>query len=166
MSASKKVVLKHYYVFNYEQTDLIDEDIVPAPEQPMVVRQAVGKHVALADGKTIFYSEQDDTIFGAFTSFAAGAFFKASIEATKTASRLDRDLEYTEEELVKLIGSSYLLGACALPQSTIAPELATIFISKLKVSPNSLWKYARYADQAYGMVSDWIAEAKPVKGAA
>ncbi|MCF6207510.1 MAG: ssDNA-binding domain-containing protein, partial [Sulfurovum sp.] len=166
ISASKKMVLKHYYVFNYEQTDLIDEDLIPVPEQPMAIRQAVGEHVTLADGKTIFYSEQDDTIFGAFASFDPGSFFKVSIEATKAESRLNRELEYPEEELVKLIGSSYLLGACSLPQSKIAPELASIFVSKLKASPNSLWKYARYADQAYSMVSGWIEEMKSLRGAA
>jgi antirestriction protein ArdC len=163
ISASKKMVLKHYYVFNYEQTDLVDENQIPVPEQPMALRQAVSSHVRLADGKTLFYSEQDDTIYGALESFSSEAFFKAAIEATKTKKRLDRELEYPEEELVKLIGSSYLMGACSLSQSVIAPELATIFISKLKASPNSLWKYARYADRAYGMISTWIEELKQTR---
>jgi len=156
--ASKKMVLKHYHVFNYEQTSLVDDDIIPAPEQPMAIHEAVSHNIRLENGKTIFYREEDDVIFEANGNFEAEAFFKVVIEATKHASRLERELEYPEEELVKLIGSSYLMGACSLEQNKIAPDIATIFVNKLKASPNSLWKYARYADQAYGLVSSWIDE--------
>lgn len=167
ISINKRMVLKHFYVFNFNQTTLIDEELTAIPEQPAAIRVAVGNHVALEEGKSILYNEENDTIYGAFSeNFNAEAFFKASIEATKHESRKDRHLEYPEEELVKLIGSSYLLGATGLPESKIAPDLAKIFIDKLQASPNSLWKYAREADQAYGLVSTWIEEMKTAKEAA
>ena len=164
MSASKRMVLKHFYVFNYNQTSLVDENAIPALEQPSAIRQAVSNHVTLEEGKSPLYKEENDTIYGAFTeNLNFEAFFKATIEATKHQTRKDRQLEYPEEELVKLIGSSYLLGTTGLPESKIAPDLAQIFIDKLQASPNSLWKYAREADQAYGMISTWIEEMKATK---
>lgn len=167
ISASKRMVLKHFYMFNYNQTSLVDENAIPALEQPSAIRQAVSNHVTLEEGKTPLYKEEDDTIYGAFAqNLNFEAFFKATIEATKHESRKNRELEYPEEELVKLIGSSYLLGITGLPESKIAPNLAQIFIQKLEASPNSLWKYAREADQAYSLISTWIEEMKTAKAVA
>ena len=167
MSASKRVVLKHFYVFNYNQTSLVDENVIPALERPSVVRLAIKNHVTLKkEGKYPSYKEEDDTIYGAFSeNLNYEAFFKAAIEATKHPKRKFRQLEYPEEELVKLIGSSYLLGITGLPESKIASDLAQIFIDKLQASPNSLWKYAREADQAYNMIYTWIEEIKTVREA-
>jgi len=166
ISVSKKMVLKHFYVFNYNQTTLHDEDIIPISQQPAAIRVAVSKQVKLdmSDSKIVLYKEEEDTIYGAFSEILNFEdFFKIIVESTKHPIRLDRNLEYVEEELVKLIGSSYLMGLTGLKINKISPELAEIFIQKMKQSPNSLWKYAREADRAYNMVNSWIKEIKAAK---
>lgn len=168
LSASKRTTLKHYHVFNYDQTTLEDNDVITKPKQPSALVVAVSKFVSYEQGEPMRYDEEKDCIFGLFDDepFDYPLFYKAVIQSTKHESRLDRNLEYSEEELVKLIGSSYLLGLTGLEQSKVAPDLASVFIDKLKTSPNSIWKYAREADSAYGMVSTWIESLGQVKGAA
>lgn len=168
ISASKRTTLKHFHVFNYDQTTLEDKDIITKPKQPSRLKVAVNKHISYEDGEPMRYNEDKDCIYGLFDEepFDYPLYYKAVIESTKHQTRLDRNLEYAEEELVKLIGSSYLLGLSNLEQSKIAPDLASIFIDKLKTSPNSIWKYAREADSAYGMIINWVEDLGQVKGAA
>lgn len=168
LSASKRTTLKHFHVFNYDQTTLEDNDIITKPKQPLALKVAVNKHVSYEEGEPMRYDENNDCIYGLFEKepFDYPLFYKAVIESTKHQARLDRNHEYAEEELIKLIGSSYLLGLTGLEQSKVAPDLASIFIDKLKTSPNSIWKYAREADNAYGMISTWIEGLGQIKGAA
>jgi len=158
ISIDKKRVFKHHYVYNYDQTTLEDNDVITKPEQPSALTLAVSKFVSYEQGESIRYDYEKDCICGVFNEkpFDYSLFYKAVIESTKHENRLNRNLEYVEEELVKLIGSSYLLSLVGLEQSKVAPDLASIFIEKLKASPNSIWKYAREADKAYNMVSTWI----------
>lgn len=167
--ASQKTVLNFFKVFNLDQTTLEDQDIIAKPEQPSALKVAIGNHIDHKDGEQIKYDEKLDCIYGAIGDsllFDFSQYYKSVIQATGSANRLNRETEYAEEELIKLIGSSYLLGMTGLDQSPVSPQLAEVFVNKLKTSPNSLWKYARLADEAYGMVSGWLEELMAAKGAA
>lgn len=158
LSASKKMVLKHFYVFNYDQTTLEDDNAVQEHEKPSVVQAAASSHIEHAHGVSEKYVYEEDKIITTGKESKTEKYFKSLIEATKHESRNARELEYPEEEIIKLIGASYLMGITGLPLSPLSADLAEIFIKKLKASPNSLWKYAREADKAYGVIRNWIDE--------
>jgi antirestriction protein ArdC len=160
--AKKTFVLKHYIVFNAEQTTL---DLTKGKgnsirkNAPAAIQLALDNNVTLIESEAKFtsYDESLDVIDGIFSPyFDHQDFYQSAIEATKHKDRLDRNLEFEEEEIIKTIGATFLSEATSLGTPELAPDMAELMLDKLGKNPFSMWKYAKHADAAYQLIISWV----------
>ena len=158
MKGSKTFVLKHYMVFNICQTNLrpatIEKQALVSPQN---IKIAAGNNLTLIDGKTPFasYDVEMDVLDGAFSCVDYNLLYQAIVESTKHESRENRDLEFEEEEIVKAIAASYLSYSSGVPFD-LNESIVEILLEKIDSNPNSLWKYARLADDAFKHIQTWV----------
>jgi antirestriction protein ArdC len=161
-TAKKTFVLKHYVLFNAEQTTLDLEkgkSLSVRKNAPAAIKIAADNNITLIQSEAHFtsYDVTLDVIDGVFSShFDNQDFYHSLIEATKHEKRLDRSLEYEEEEIVKTIGATFLSEATSLGIPELAPDMAEMMIDKLGKNPFSMWKYAKHADASYQLITTWV----------
>lgn len=133
-------MIKHYVVFNLEQTNLDPSEggTDLHKEPPISIKLAVDNHVSIIETSAHFFTYEGnvDAISGPFFSehFDYQDFFTIAVESTGHESRLNRELEPQEGEMAELL------------------------IDKLGKNPYAMWKYAKHADAAYSLIMDWVRE--------
>jgi len=151
-------------VFNLEQTNLDPSEggTDLHKEPPISIKLAVDNHVSIIETSAHFFTYEGnvDAISGPFFSehFDYQDFFTIAVESTGHESRLNRELEPQEEEIIKTVGATYLCECSGLGTPDIAGEMAELLIDKLGKNPYAMWKYAKHADAAYSLIMDWVRE--------
>jgi len=158
LKGTKTFILKHFIVFNVQQTTLVPLTTEKQSRiTPSHVKLATSKNVTFVDNDTPFasYDVEMDVIEGAFTCSDTSLFYQAVVECTKHETRNNRSLDYEEEEIVKAIGTSFLACATGLSYDLKA-ELVDSLIKKLDENPFKLWKYAKKGNEAFKTIQEWI----------
>jgi len=157
--------IKHFSAFNLDQQDGAEftQEEVEVLEDP-VEQLLTSCGTKISCGSVPMYDSELDTIFKSEDSEDEELVVRALIDSTGHKDRLNREFEYAEEELVGIIGTSFLSTSIGhTSELEYSEELANHWLDILNENPMFLYKASSQAQKACDYLFDKVKAVKVEK---
>lgn len=157
----KVMFMKHFTAFNLDQIEgiEIDLDIEVMNAQALIYDSGAELEVS---GGLPSYDEALDVVYvpKVIDEKTTALIYPSLIEWTGSKGRLDRSgLEYAEESLVDLMGSSFLCQSVGIDNVSYDPSLIERWLEVLDKNPMVLYGAASKAQKAYDLIFENVRSA-------
>lgn len=160
----KTMFMKHFTAFNLDQADDIDyEQISFKVDSIGALIEASGTNVV--NGVIPSYDVTTDELTYPESADVEdeSLVLKSLIESTGHATRLNREFEYAEEELISTVGASFLAKSVGVEDITYDEHLIEKWLLMLEEKPMFLYKAASQAQKATERLIESLPEVKLIK---
>ncbi len=157
----KVMFMKHFTVFNLEQTDGVNIDLDTDAENAQALIYDSGAELEVS-GALPSYDEALDIVYvpKVIDEKTTALIYPSLIEWTGGNSRLDRSgLEYAEESLVDLMGSSFMCQSVGIDDVSYDPSLVESWLEVLDKNPMVLYSAASKAQKACDLIFENVRSA-------
>ncbi len=143
----KKMFMKHFTVFNIAQAEGIE--FTYEDSEPLTI-EALCKSASTSNmlpSSVSYYEGESDTLF-LDSELDVDTTLPSLIESTSHESRLNRDVEYLQENLVDHIGAAFLAESLNANEVLLKEETVERWLEALDANPMFLYKSAGLAEKA------------------
>lgn len=145
----KTMFIKHFSVFNLSQADGIQLDDERNEEQK-ISTLIESCDVKVKTASYVMYDGDEDELHlpASLEAEDYSLVLQSLIGATSHGSRLNREMEFAEEELVSTIGASFIAASCKVEDISFDSKMIEHWLTLLNKNPMFLYKASSQAQKA------------------